>query len=124
MKRLINAYRIELRRLLAEGRRVGNAAVTPEQIALWTIVSLRWPLLADQVALRPALLSGTGDGELRQGLRELWTSDDVRAVVTGDGVSARLTEHAVRALVGLPPPRRGDAAAVAPSEANGHGVVA
>jgi hypothetical protein len=120
MKRLINAYQIELRRLLAEGRRVGRSAVTPEQIALWTIVALRWPLLADQLALQPELLAGGADERLPQSLRQLWASDDVRAVIEGDGVPARLTTDAVRALVGLGPRRE---AQRAPAEGNGAGAV-
>ncbi len=124
MKRLVNAYRIELRRLLTEGRRVGAAAVTPEQIALWTIVSLRWPLLADQLALRPELLAGASDEALRPSMRELLASADVQAVVTGDGVSARLTAHAVRTLVGLQRRPRDEEAAVTPAATNGQGVVA
>jgi KAP family P-loop domain/TIR domain len=124
MKRLVNAYRIELRRLLAEGRRVGSAAVTPEQIALWTIVSLRWPLLADRLALQPELIAGAGVEDLPRSLRTLWASDEVGSVITGEGVSARLTAHAVRALAGLAPRAREETGAVAPSAANGHGVVA
>jgi hypothetical protein len=101
MKRLLNAYRIELRRLLAEGRQVGTAAVTAEQLALWTILSMRWPLLGDQLARCPELLSGSGSLDGSEQLSNLWDSDDVQAVVDGDGVPAYLTESAVRALVGL-----------------------
>jgi len=118
MKRLINAYRIELKRLLAEGRRAGSAAVTPEQLALWTIVSLRWPLLADELALRPGLLSSDSSSsnnnnnnnsntDMRADLRQLWGSEDVQAVIRGDGVSARLTGHAVSVLAGLSLPGSG-----------------
>lgn len=106
MKRLINAYRIELARLLAEGRRAGRAGVTPEQLALWTIVSLRWPLLADELALRPHLLtSGDRDPELRADLQRLLASTEVQAVIGGDGVSARLTDYAVCAISGRALPR-------------------
>jgi KAP family P-loop domain len=103
MKRLINAYKIELHRLLAEDRRVGTAGVTPEQLALWTILSMRWPLLADQLAQRPELVSDGSSMDWTEQLRDLWDSEDVKAVVTGYGVPARLTESAVRALVGLKP---------------------
>ena len=100
MKRLLNAYRIELRRLLAEGRQVGTAAVTPEQLALWTILSMRWPLLAEELARHPEAMAPEGSLPELDGLLELWRSEEVQAVVTGDGVPARLTEPAVSALVG------------------------
>jgi hypothetical protein len=106
-----------------EGRRVGNAGVTPEEIALWTIVSLRWPLLADELALNPDLLWADDDTGVPAELRRLWSSDEVRAVVGGQGVSARLTGHAVRVLVGLP--QGTGLTDVAPvSAGNGHGAVA
>jgi hypothetical protein len=122
MKRLINAYRIELRRMLAEGRQVGSSAVTPEQLALWTILSMRWPILADWLAAHPGVLESERDDPAMGDLRDLWVSDPVRAVVTGEGVPAALTESAVRAVVGLERKRRSPAAPMAPG--NGQGAVA
>jgi hypothetical protein len=119
MKRLINAYRIELSRLLAEGRRAGSAAVTPEQLALWTIVSLRWPLLADELVQRPGVLIGDS-AQMRTELRRLWASAEVQAVIRGDGVFARLTHHAVSTLAGLSLPGSGQS----PEQAGGQGSVA
>src|SRR5215210_4086871 len=100
MKRLLNAYRIELRRLIAEGRQIGSAAMSPEQLALWTILSMRWPLLADHFAKSPEVLSGGRAAKTPDELRELWRTEDVQAVIRGDDVPARLTESAVRVLVG------------------------
>ena len=106
MKRLLNAYRIELRRLLAEGRQIGTAAITPDQLALWTILSMRWPLLAAHFAKSPELLSGEGSVTTSEGLHDLWRTEEVQAVIQGDDVPARLTEAAVRALVGGARPRQ------------------
>jgi KAP-like P-loop domain-containing protein len=106
MKRLLNAYRIELRRTIAEGRQVGPEAVTPEQLALWTIVSMRWPLLADELARHPEELQSDTDLPSSNGLAELRKSEEVRAVFDGEGVRARLTERDVRALVGARPRQR------------------
>jgi hypothetical protein len=109
MKRLVNAYRIELKRMLAEGRRVGRAAATPEQLALWTILSLRWPLLADHLAKHPELVNsgvspnGSDPLEGDAAMRQLRESREVEAVIRGDGVPAFLTTEAVRALVGMDP---------------------
>lgn len=103
MKRLVNAYRIELHRLVAEGRRVGGRTATPEQLALWTILSLRWPLLADHIAEHPEFLTTADTTEMRSDLGALAVSQAVRDVIEGRGVSAALTEYAVRILVGLEP---------------------
>jgi hypothetical protein len=123
MKRLVNAYRIELRRMLAEGRQVGSAAVTPEQLALWTILTMRWPLLADRLALHPGAVSGE-QADAMGDLHGLWQSDAVQAVISGDGVPAQLTESAVRAVVGLDQRRRSEVAPRTPVGGNGQGVVA
>lgn len=112
MKRLLNAYRIELHRLLAEGRHAGRATVTPEQIALWTILSLRWPLLADAIAERPDVLGDAPSDALKPELHELWASPAVQSVVSGEGLDVCLNEGVVRALVGH-----------APAKGNGPGAV-
>lgn len=62
MKRFINAYEIER----AVGR-VEDRSPTLHQRAVWTILRLRWPEFADQLARRPDLIApgppeGTGDG--------------------------------------------------------------
>jgi len=68
----------------------------------------------------PGLLTRAADDGVPQSLRRLWASDGVRSVVEGDGVSARLTEDAVRALVGLAPRRDAERA---PCEGNGAATV-
>jgi hypothetical protein len=68
------------------------------------------------IAVQPELLTRAADDGLPQSLRRLWASDGVRSVVEGDGVPARLTEDAVRALVGLAPRRDAERTS---SEGNG-----
>lgn len=51
MKRFLNAYEIARAIDRVEGR-----AVTLEQRALWTIIRLRWPLLADHLEVHPSAL--------------------------------------------------------------------
>jgi WD40 repeat protein len=51
MKRFINAYSVALSTALLEERRP-----EPSQLALWTIVRMRWPDLAGHLALNPQLI--------------------------------------------------------------------
>ncbi len=89
MKRMVNAY--QSNRVLAW---LAGLQIDRAPLALWTILSLRWPRLADALATDPELLvKGTagqehGDGEIR----DLLQDPAVRAVIDGKGVvSAGLT---------------------------------
>src|SRR5271166_2767753 len=108
MKRLVNAYGMHLATHFLEGR-----PVSPESIARWTIIELRWPLLADFLAARPqsvaVLASGkvltdlhsTDDVEKPQGLEKLYDDEEVKAVLgyAPKGAMA-LDERSIRQIVG------------------------
>lgn len=101
MKRFVNAYSVGLSSALLEERQV-----EPEQLALWTIVRMRWPDLADHLSLHPelveALRPGTGgvDGAIPQALLPL-SGDTGLAAVLGFGEQS-LDEAAIRSLCGGP----------------------
>jgi hypothetical protein len=100
MKRLVNAYGIQRDLRLIEARGTGRGAVSAEHLALWTIVRMRWPLLADFLASSPGLVDGDNWPESEPALGALYASDDVTAVVGGQGIGIALTTDAVRALEG------------------------
>jgi hypothetical protein len=119
MKRLVNAYGMYQATHVLERR-----TVSPEALARWTIVELRWPLLAECIAARPDLLGvhdAAFDGVPRKYVR-LLEDASVKAVLTvgADGRGA-LTEQSLREIVGdvaadgsprvsenaLPPPAEG-----------------
>jgi len=119
MKRLVNAYGMYQAAHVLERR-----TVSPEALARWTIVELRWPLLAECIAARPDLLGvhdAAFDGVPRKYVR-LLEDASVKAVLTvgADGRGA-LTEQSLREIVGdvaadgsprvsenaLPPPAEG-----------------
>jgi hypothetical protein len=99
LKRLVNAYGIERDIRLLEGRGGAPDALAPERLALWTIVRLRWPLLADYLTEHPeAVEDGTEPVEADAALKDLLGSDDVRAVIQGRGVGVALTREVIEGL--------------------------
>ncbi len=80
--------------------------VDPAALALWTIVEMRWPLLADCLTRYPALVAKVGqktpskDQRIPDDLRSLFTSGAVRRVVCGKGVPVCLDEDTIKRIVG------------------------
>jgi len=100
MKRLVNAYGLHQAANFLEGRNV-----VPEVLARWTIVELRWPLLADYFAAHPeavALLTAGSDvSAIPEGLQPLFGDAEVRAAAGySDGGANALDEAAVRSIIG------------------------
>ena len=109
MKRLVNAYGVQWDTMLMGGELpTGKLA---HELALWTILTLRWPMLAEYLECRPKSveLIGTQHANdlkgLGAGLDRLFQDQDVVAVVCGtaDGVDAQLDEAAIRICAGLRP---------------------
>lgn len=109
MKRLVNAYALHQATHFLEKR-----SVSPEALARWTIVELRWPLLAEAFAGNPELVSRMasgkkmGDGLVQDDLMPLLADGAVRYVLFDDedrgGV---LDEKAIREITrSTSPPTR------------------
>jgi hypothetical protein len=119
MKRLVNAYSFESRLQLLESDWVESGEDATQQLALWTILKLRWPSLADYLAEHPeavALIGPKKPAGVPDALAPLFQSEEVRRVVTGsaDGVSASLDEAALRGIV-RPVETRSHAEGLAPA---------
>jgi len=103
MKRMVNAYGVRRAIDLLAGRH------TPTPVlARWTIMELRWPLLAEQLSLHPEQVAWIRSGKpppkgIAEPLASLHTDPGVRKVVAGRGYGKSLTVEAIRACTGLHP---------------------
>lgn len=105
MKRLVNAYGMVRGIETLGGENADGDRDTQQQTALWTILSLRWPRLADHLAARPEDVARVGKrGRLPDAVAEqlqpLFRDQRVVDVVRGEGVDAALDEDAVRRCAG------------------------
>jgi hypothetical protein len=104
MKRLINAYGIQLAVVALAGASVDRGAM-----ALWTIISLRWPVLAEELERHPDRLSLVGEKDenrlkiIPRKLHLLLQSAALERVVSGDasGVDAQLTVENLKEILSL-----------------------
>jgi hypothetical protein len=105
MKRLINAYGLARDvELIESGAQVSTDTVAIKQLALWTILRLRWPLLAQYLERHPADIEKIGAqpadlGHVPRALREAFKEPELIAVVEGAGVKASLDAAAVMRIV-------------------------
>jgi hypothetical protein len=82
MKRFVNAY--ALRKAIAL---LGDCDIEREPLVLWTLMELRWPVLADYLTDHPEMVEKIGSEPEPDGIpsdvRKLFTDSDVVAVVQG-----------------------------------------
>ena len=102
MKRLVNAYAMHQATLLLAGR-----PVTSGPLARWTILEMRWPLLADFLALRPDCLADLarplGEHELLVvpiDLRPLFGDELIAEVIGVEGDGGRLDLPTLKTILG------------------------
>jgi hypothetical protein len=111
MIRLVNAYGIERDIALLAGN---DIPIAP--LALWTIITLRWPRLAAYLEDQPDMVRFIGQKqvalpeEVPTDLRALFRDPDVRDVVDGNAehVDARLDEQTIGLCAGLRRTASGD----------------
>jgi hypothetical protein len=104
MKRMMNAYGFERDRLLRDGHLLSQTE--RRQLALLTILRLRWPQLADRLQRRPDELqyfqrdaaNRPGDG---YPFAALFDDPELLAVIEGKDVAAELSPNLLRSF----PPR-------------------
>ena len=96
MKRLVNAYSVN--RAIAT---LSHIDVEREQLALWTILSLRWPLLAEYLEKNPDKVGDILQRNLadipkdRQDLKDLVADKDVLSVLGGGPTGVALDSNVV-----------------------------
>jgi hypothetical protein len=110
MKKLVNAYGIQRHMQVLEGRNLHGDERQLRQLALWTILTLRWPLLAEYLSDHPGeivIVGKTGRREAKDDLttelERLFRDEAVRQVVEGRGVKPPVTldAEAIQGFLGL-----------------------
>ncbi|MFI7482043.1 P-loop NTPase fold protein [Kocuria sp. M1R5S2] len=80
--------------MLQSLRTLEGAPVDTFPLALWAVVEIRWPLLADHLRTRPEIIDSEASREdAPEEIVELLRSDEVQAVVTGSGLGALTADH-------------------------------
>jgi hypothetical protein len=105
MKRFVNAYGLARNmQILEAGAGVARGAAAADELALWTILRLRWPVLAEHFERYPADMAKIGKktaaAHVPAELRPLFAQPDVVDVVRGKEVEARLDEAGIRRILG------------------------
>jgi hypothetical protein len=100
MKRLLNAYAVQ--RAVAT---LAGVDIKRERLALWTIASLRWPILAEYLEDEPHMIQymehqGSLE-QVREDLRKLFRDPDVISVFKGSGIGEALDEDAIKMCASL-----------------------
>jgi hypothetical protein len=110
MKRLVNAYAVLRDMALLAGVNVLGDITQRKQLALWAIVSLRWPLLEEYLEAYPEVIDLIASGEMDKGemlvnadtnLQKLVESSDVKSVFKGEAVGTSLSSATVRKIIGI-----------------------
>ena len=101
MKRLVNAYGMARGIETLGGENLGGGRAAQQTTALWTILALRWPRLADYLAGHPDQVAAIGTAApagVPADLAPLFADGGVGAVVSGrgEGIDVKLDEAAIR----------------------------
>lgn len=106
MKRFANSYGVQMAMDIMRG-----GSMETEKLALWTIILLRWPLLAEFLEEHPEMVEFIGnesipDDRIPQHLRKLFMDSNIIDVIKGKGVGVMLDEDTIRNLNDLPEKNR------------------
>lgn len=112
MKRLVNQYSLARDIRILEGSKIER-----EKLALWTIITMRWPLLGEYleedcervkpvIGVKPIIGEEKLDGPgISEDIKKLLIDKDVISVIKGEEVGGPLDEHAIRYLTAYEPGR-------------------
>lgn len=110
MKRLVNAYAVLRDMTLLAGVNILGDGAQRKQLALWAIVSLRWPVLEEYLEEHPEVIDAISEGRVRDGdapvipeeaLQKLIESEQVKNVFKGGNVGTSLDSKTVRKIIGI-----------------------
>jgi hypothetical protein len=87
----------------------GADIIESKKLALWTILTFRWPSLANYLEEYPDMIKYIGKGKkedlqginILENLQRLFLNPNVCDVIQGNGIGTALDERAIRDLLGL-----------------------
>ena len=112
MKRLMNAYSLARDIRILEGEKINKTI--REKLVLWTIIKMRWPLLAQCLERDPGrikyivteggfnnpnIFDGNNNVNIDSDVKKLFSDKDVIGVIKGKEVGGPLDEHWIRRLI-------------------------
>jgi hypothetical protein len=102
MKRFANSYGVQMAMDIMRG-----GSMETEKLALWTIILLRWPLLAEFLGEHPEMVEFIGkesipEDSIPQNLHKLFQDSNIIDVIKGKGVGVMMDEDTIRNLNDLP----------------------
>ena len=106
MKRMVNAYAVRRANDMIKGGNIDRAI-----LALWIIVELRWPLLAEYLTEHPEKVENIrernppADEGLDADVKKLFVAEEVVKVIDGnaEGIDAQLTKDSINECTGHRP---------------------
>ena len=105
MKRLVTYYGVIRAAAISNDESIVSDINKRKQLALWAIVRLRWPLLADYLEEYPEYLKNYVSGRMNKDIHgdviELIKDKDVRGVMRGEGIGIGLDEAALHRFIQL-----------------------
>lgn len=102
MKRFINAYGMTRTIDLLSGKEI----VEPKKLALWTVVRMRWPSLADYLENNDDKIQyiGANNDVLKEhvdsGFHDMFNDVNIRRVIRGEGIGVSMDKSTLRKLTG------------------------
>lgn len=105
IKRLVTFYGVQRAIAILSDEEIISNLEKRNQLALWTIVKMRWPLLADYLEEYPQYLDTFKKGELNNAIHpdvnDLINEQEVMDVLTGKGISVELDGDALKRFIRL-----------------------
>lgn len=105
IKRLVTFYGVLRAVAILSDEQIISDLTKRNQLALWTIVRMRWPLLADYLEEYPQYLdtfkTGNPNQAIHTDLKDLVKDEEVMDVLCGKGINAELDTAALKRFTSL-----------------------
>lgn len=105
IKRFVTFYGVLRAMAILSDESIVSNLKKRSQLALWTIVKMRWPLLADYLEEYPMYLENFKSGRSKKAIHpdviDLVKDEEVKAVLKGNDINVELDEEALRQFISL-----------------------